>query len=230
MQIQDIIRDSISAFLRGIGDALPNILAAIVILFIGWIIARLLKAGVGRLLKAVRFPTLTKRAGIDDFLAKGDVKQTSSELIAVLVYWLVMLIVLVTAVNALGLEVASQLLNQILLYIPNIIVAVIVVAVGLYAANFVAALVRTAAANAGIEEAGLVAALSHWALIIFTFAIALDQLRIGRDIVTNGVLIVFGAAALAAALAIGLGARGVVSEYLSERYGTKGPGERSGLP
>ena len=224
MQIQDIIRDSIAAFLRGIGDALPNILAAIVILIIGWIIAKLLKAGVGRLLKLVKFPTLTKRAGIDDFLAKGDVKQTSTDLIAILVYWLVMLIVLVTAVNALGLEVASRLLNQILLYIPNIIVAVIVVAVGLYAANFVAALVRTAAANAGIDEAGLVAALSRWALIIFTFAIALDQLRIGRDIVTNGVLIVFGAAALAAALAVGLGAREIVSEYLSERYGKKGPG------
>ncbi len=222
MQIQQIISDSISAFLRGIGDALPNILAAIVILIIGWIIAKLLKAGVARLLKLVKFPTLTQRAGIDGFLAKGDVHQSSTDLIAVLVYWLVMLIVLVTAVNALGLEVASQLLNQILLYIPNIIVAVVVVAVGLYAANFVSALVKTAAANAGIEQANLVAALSRWALIIFTLAIALDQLRIGRDLVVNGVLIIFGAAALAAALAFGLGAREVVGDYLNERYGKKG--------
>jgi hypothetical protein len=222
MQIQDIVSDSVSAFLRGIGDALPNILAAIVILIIGWIIAKLLKAGVGRLLRLVKFPTLTSKAGIDDFLAKGDVKQSSTDLIAVLVYWLVMLIVLVTAINALGLEVASRLLNQILLYIPNIIVAVIVVAVGLYAANFVSALVKTAAANAGIEEAAMVAALSRWALIIFTLAIALDQLRIGRDLVVNGVLICFGAAALAAALAVGLGAREVVQGYLNERFGKKG--------
>ena len=119
---------------------------------------------------------------------------------------------------------ASELLNQILLYIPNIIVAVIVVTVGLYAANFIAALVRTAAANAGIEEAGLVAALSRWALIIFTLAIALEQLRIGRDIVSYGFLIIFGAAALASALAVGLGGREVVGEYLSERFGKKGPG------
>jgi hypothetical protein len=223
MQIQNIIQDSISAFVRGIGEALPNILAALVILLVGWIIAKVLKAGTGRLLKLVKFPTLTKRAGIDDFLAKGDVKQSSSDIIAVLVYWLVMLIVLVTAINALGLEVASELLNQILLYIPNIIVAVIVVAVGLYAANFIAALVRTAAANAGIAEAGLVAALSRWALVIFTLAIALEQLRIGRDIVSYGFLIIFGAAALAAALAVGLGGREVVGGYLSERFGKKGP-------
>jgi len=142
MQIRDIIVDSVAAFMRGIGDFLPNILAAILILIVGWIIAKLLKAAVARGLKLVKFGTLTQRAGIDEFLAKGDVKQSPGDLIAVLVYWLVMLIVLVTAVNALGLEVASQLLNQILLYIPNIIVAVIVVVVGLYAANFVAALVK----------------------------------------------------------------------------------------
>lgn len=223
MQIQDIIQDSITAFTRGIVGVLPNILAAIVILIVGWIIAKVLKVWSGRLLKVVKFPTLTKRAGIDEFLAKGAIKQSPSDVVGVLVYWLVMLIVLMTAINALGLEVASELLNQILLYIPNIIVAVIVVTVGLYAANFIAALVRTAAANAGIEEAGLVAALSRWALIIFTLALALDQLRIGRDIVSYGFLIIFGAAALAAALAVGLGAREVVGGYLSERFGKKGP-------
>jgi hypothetical protein len=222
MQIQDIIRDSISAFMRGIGDALPNILAAIVILIVGWIIAKALKAGTGRLLKVVRFSALTERAGIDAFLAKGAVKQSASDVISVLVYWLVMLIVLVTAVNALGLAIASQLLNEMLLYIPNVIVAVIVVAVGLYAADFIAALVRTAVANAGIAEAGLVAALSRWALIIFAFAIALNQLRIGQEIVSYGFLIIFGAAALAAALAVGLGARELVSGYLSERFRRKG--------
>jgi hypothetical protein len=219
MQIQDIIVDSVGAFLRGIGDFMPNILAAIVILIIGWIIAKLLKAAVARVLKLVKFATLTDRAGIDEFLAKGEVKQSAADLIAVLVYWLVMLIVLVTAVNALGLEVASQLLNQILLYIPNIIVAVIVIVVGLYAANFVAALVRTAAANAGIAEAGFVAAISRFALIIFTFAIALNQLRIGREIVANGFLVLLGAAALGAALAFGLGARDLVGRFLNERFG-----------
>ena len=192
--IQEIVRDSIGAFLNGIGDFLPNILAALLILFVGWIIARVFKAGVGRVLRTIKFPMLAERAGIDGFLKTGGVKQTSTELLAVLVYWLIMLIVLVTAVNALRLEMASQLLNQIMLYIPNIIVAVIVLVVGLYAANFVAGLVRTAAANAGIAEAEIVAALARYALIIFTFAIALNQLRIGEDIVANGFLILFGAA------------------------------------
>ena len=216
--IREIVSDSIGSFLSGIGDFLPNVLAALFILLVGWMIARVLKAGVGRILRAIKFPMLAERAGIDGFLITGGVTRTSTDLLAVLVYWLVMLMVLVTAVNALRLEMASQLLNQIMLYIPNIIVAVIVLVVGLYSANFVAGLVRTTAANAGIAEAEIVAALARYALIIFTFAIALNQLRIGEDIVANGFLVLFGAACLAGALAVGLGSRDVVSRYMNERF------------
>ena len=221
MQIQEIIRDSVAAFLEGVGDFLPNILAAILILIIGWLIARVFRGAVRRGLQLIKFPTIAEKAGIDGFLQTGGVKQSSTDLVAVLVYWLVMLMVLLTTVNALRLEVASQLLNEILLYIPNIIVAVIVLVVGLYAANFVAGLVRTAAANAGIAEAEVVAVVARYALIIFTFAIALNQLRIGEDIVANGFLILFGAACLAGALAVGLGSREVVARYMEDRFRTK---------
>ncbi|MBI2072648.1 MAG: hypothetical protein HYW06_03715 [Gemmatimonadetes bacterium] len=215
--MQDVIRESVGDFLRGVGNFLPNILAAIVILLVGWVVARVLRAAVGRGLRLARLPDIADKAGIESFLRKGGITRPSTDLVAVLVYWLVMLVVLLTAVNALRLEMASQLLNQILLYIPNIIVAVIVVIVGMYAASFVAGLVRTAAANAGIEEAGLVASLARYALIIFTFAIALNQLRIGQDIVANAFLLLFGAVCLAAALAVGLGAREIVGRYLEER-------------
>jgi hypothetical protein len=184
----DIIGESVGSFLRGLGAFLPNILAAIVIMLVGWVIARLLRSGV-------------------------------TQGLTTLVYWLVMLIVLVTAVNALRLEVASRLLNQILLYIPNIIAAVIVVVVGLYAAGFVATLVRTAAANAGIEEAGFVGGIARYALIVFTFAIALNQLGIGRNVIGPAVLILIGAAGAAAAIAVGLGSKDLVAKYLQKRFG-----------
>lgn len=214
-----IIGESVGTFLRGLGAFLPNILAAIVILIVGWIIAKVLRSAVTQGLTMAKFPRLAKQAGIEDFLAKGGVQRSSTDVLAVLVYWLVMLIVLVTAVNALRLEVASRLLNQILLYIPNIIAAVIVVVVGLYAAGFVATLVRTAAANAGIDEAGFVAAIARYALIIFTFAIALNQLGIGRNVIAPAVLIIFGAAGAAAAIAVGLGAKDMVGRYLQKKFG-----------
>ncbi len=218
MPIQDILRDSLGAFWAGLAEFLPRLVIALGILILVWILAKLLRTAVGRGLRLVKFPVLAEKAGIDGFLKKGGVKQTSTDLLALLVYWLVMLVALLVAVQYLELDAASQLLNDVLLFIPNIIVAVIVIVVGLYAANFVAAMVRTAAANAGIEEAGFVAALSRYALIIFTFAIALNQLRIGQEIVANGFLILFGAACLAGALAVGLGGREVVGRYLEERF------------
>ncbi len=221
MPILDTIRDSVDAFVRGILVFLPDLLGALLILILGWIVARISRAAVARGLKIVKFPMLAEKAGIDGFLTKGGLKRTSTDLLAVLIYWLVMLVVLLVAVQYLELEAASLLLRDVLDFIPNIIVAVIVLVVGLYAANFVAALVRTAAANAGIEEAGFVAALSRYALIIFTFAIALNQLKIGREIVANGFLILFGAACLAGALAVGLGGREVVGRYLEERFRKK---------
>ena len=220
MPIQDIISDSFASFMTRLGEFLPNILAALVILLVGWIVAKMLKAAVVRTLKLIKFPVLAEKAGIDEFLAKGGVTRSAAGLLAVLVYWLLMLIVLLMAVNALRLEAASQMLNQILLYVPNVIVAVIVLVVGLYAANFVAGLVRTAAANAGIEEAQLLAAAARYALMVFTFVIALSQLRIGEGIVANGFLLLFGAACLAAALAVGLGGRETVSRYLNRRFGS----------
>ncbi len=221
MPILDTIRDSVDAFVRGILVFLPDLLGALLILILGWIVARISRAAVARGLKIVKFPVLAEKAGIDGFLEKGGLKRTSTDLLAALMYWLVMLVVLLVAVQYLELEAASLLLRDVLDFIPNIIVAVIVLVVGLYAANFVAALVRTAAANAGIEEAGFVAALSRYALIIFTFAIALNQLKIGREIVANGFLILFGAACLAGALAVGLGGREVVGRYLEERFRKK---------
>lgn len=218
MQIGEIIRDSFASFMQGVSEFMPAILAALVILLVGWVVARVVRAAVKRGLDLVKFPSLAERAGIDDFLAKGGINQSSSDLLTVLTYWVVMLIVLLMAVDALRLDMASQLLNEILAYIPNIIVAVIVLVVGLYAANFVAGLVRTATANAGIEESSMLGAVARYALIVFTFAIALSQLRIGEEIVVNAFLLLFGAACLAAALSVGLGSREMVGRYLERRF------------
>ncbi len=216
--MMDIIRESLASFFQGLGAFLPNLLAVLIILIVGWFVARVLRYAVAKALESLKFPKAAKQAGIDDFLAKGGVKRTSTDLLAVLVYWLVMLVVLVIAVNALRLEAASQLLHEILLYLPNIIAAVSGVVVGLYAATFGASLVRTAAANAGIVEAGFVAEIARYALIVFAFAIALNQLGIGTNLIAPAVLILFGSAGLAAAIAVGLGARDIVGRYLQKRF------------
>ena len=205
------------AFLSKVAAFLPNLLAALLILLVGWAVARFVRLVVFRALLAVRFDTASERAGIDDILTRADISQSSAELVATLVYWLTNLLVLMTAVNVLGLTSVSDLLNQILLYVPKVIAAVVVLILGLFFANFLSGVIKTAAANADVREAELFGNVARYAVIVFTGAIALQELGIGAELVRSAFNIVFGAVALALALAFGLGSKEIARDWLA-RY------------
>ncbi|MEK6530790.1 MAG: hypothetical protein AABZ48_07825, partial [candidate division NC10 bacterium] len=107
-------------------------LAALLILLGGWVLARFIRLLVFRFLLAIRFDVAGEKAGIDDILLRADIRQSPAELVATLVYWLMMLLVVMTAINTLGLVAVAELLNQVLLYIPKVIAAVVVLILGLF--------------------------------------------------------------------------------------------------
>lgn len=213
------------AFLSKVALFLPNLLAAVLILLGGWVLARFIRLLVFRFLLVIRFDVAGEKAGIDDILARAEIRQSPAELVAILVYWLVTLLVVITAINTLGLAAVADLLNQILLYIPKVIAAVVVLILGLFFANFLAGVIRTAAANAGLPEAEALAAIARYALIVFTGAVTLQELGVGAELVRSAFTIVFGAVALALALAFGLGckdlARDWVVRYLNSVRGSR---------
>ncbi|MBI2461477.1 MAG: mechanosensitive ion channel [Candidatus Rokubacteria bacterium] len=204
-------------FLSRLATFLPNLLAAVFILVLGWFLARFARLVVARFLSAVRFDVASEKAGITEVLSRAEIPQRPSELIATLVYWLTLLIVVMTAVNALGLQTVSELLNQILLYIPRVIAAVVVLILGFFFANFLAGVVRTAAANADIPEADILGTVTRYALVVFTGAVALQELGIGAELVRSAFNILFGAAAGALALAFGLGGKDLARDWMA-RY------------
>ena len=119
----DLFLESSQQFLNEIAVALPQIIGALLILLIGWILARIVKRLSIKGLKLVRFNYLTEKSGIEKFLEKGGVKVSSIDVIGTLIYWIIMLAVILATLNSLKLTAASTLFNQIMLYIPNIIVA-----------------------------------------------------------------------------------------------------------
>ena len=192
----------------------PGLLAALLILLLGWILAKFARLVVFRLLLAVRLDLASERAGIDDVLVRADIRQSPAELVAVLVQWLVMLIALMTAVNTVGLSSVSDLLNQLLLYLPKVIAAVVVVILGLFLASFLSGVIRTAAANAGLGEADVLASLARYAIVAFTAAVTLEELGIAAELVRSAFVILFGGVALALALAFGLGCQDLARDWL----------------
>jgi len=214
MEVTTVVTGAWNAFATKITAFLPELIGAIIIFVVGWIIARLVKVGVEKLLRLVRFNTATEKTGVNKFLKKGEIVKAPSEIVGTLVYWFIMILVLIASLDALGLPIVSDMLNSIFLYIPNVVAAIIVLVLGLLMGNLLAAVVRTAASNAGLKNAEGLGKISLYAIVVFVSAIALIQLGIGEEIVASAFGLVFGAAALALALAFGLGGRDVAAEYL----------------
>jgi len=214
MEITTIVTGAWNAFATKITAFLPELIGAIIIFVAGWIVARLVRLAVERLLKLVRFDKATEKTGVQEFLKKGDIVKAPSEIIGTLVYWFIMILVLIAALDALGLPIVSDLLNSIFLYIPNVVAAIIVLILGFLVGNLLSAVVRTAASNAGLRNADGLGTIALYAIVFFSAAIAMIQLGIGEEIVTAAFGIAFGAAALALAIAFGLGGREMAAEYL----------------
>lgn len=199
--------ESLRTFLNQLAGYLPQLIGAFLILVIGWIVAKIIRSVVIRALKAIRFDVLTEKSGIEKFLVDGGLKIKASEVLGRIVYWLLLLVIMLAVFNSLGLEVASELLNEVILYIPNVIVSIIIVIVGSFLAKFVQGLLSVYLRNVGMVGAESISRIAQYIIIIFAISMAFEQLGIARELVTSAFQIAFGALCLALVLAFGLGAR-----------------------
>ena len=213
---KNLIVEPVSQMLTRIMAYLPVLLGALVILIVGWIVAKAIKRIVDWLLKLIRFDTLADKAGISEVLRKGDLKISAGEVISSLVYWLIVIMVLVMTVDALGLPKASDVLASLFAYVPKVIAALLVLVVAMFLASFVSGIVRTAAGNANLPKPEIFAGVSRWAIIIFAVTISLEQLGIASLLVTATFNIILGGVCLALAIAFGLGGKDTVAKYLEE--------------
>lgn len=214
MELTTVVTGAWNTFTTKIMAFIPMLIGALIVFVVGLIVSKLIKALVVKLLKLVRFDGAAEKTGIKEFLRKGDIVKTPSEIIGVLVYWFIMILVIIATLDALGLPIVSDILNDIFLYIPNVVAAIIVLVLGILFGNLLSTVVRTAASNAGIEAAEGLSKAALFAIIFFAAAIALIQLGIGEEIVASAFGIVLGATALALALAFGLGGKTAAEELL----------------
>lgn len=167
-------------------------------------------------MKLVKLNWLTEKSGIEKFLKEGGLKITAVDLIGSLIYWIIMLVVIMAALNTLQLTSAKELFGEIILYIPNIIVSIIVLLLGLYAAKFVSQAIIVSLKNMDDNSAQLIGGISYYAIIVLTLFIVLSQLNIAENIVTIAFLLIFGAFCLAFGLAFGLGGKDYAADLLKK--------------
>lgn len=213
--IQGMLIDPMRAVGAQVGFLLINLLVVVLILIVGWLVAKLVKLAIAKVGKMIKLDELSGRIELDDLLAKGGVSYSLSELIGVVFYWIVLLITFVIAFNAVGLTVVADLLQKITLFVPNIIVAILVLIVGMFVASIMRNVVKTTATNAGISHANLLSKITEVVIMIFAVAMALEQVQIGARIVELAVSIVLASFGLGFALAFGLGCKDIVGKAVA---------------
>jgi hypothetical protein len=210
------VTSALSDSLVATANLLPKLLIAIIIFIIGVIIAALLRAALMRLLNAINFEKILESTGIPQALKKAETSLTITGLLGELLRWFIILIFLIPSVDQLGLGAVNDVLKSLLLYIPNVAVAVIIVSIGAVFAKIARDFVTATATGLGTQAAQIVGEVARWAIIVFALLAALNQLGVAKDLIrilfTGFVLMV----ALAGGLAFGLGGKNPAERILTK--------------
>src|SRR5918993_660105 len=208
MDVLQSLQNTLDRFL----EYIPQLIGAIVILVIGYIVARVLKAVVARVLQAIGFDGWMERGGIKQFFDRAQTRETPATVLGTLVFWLVFIIAITMAADALGIRQVSEVLGQLIAYIPSIIAAILILVLAALLANFLASIVR------GATGSDLLANVARYAIIVYAAFAAITELGIAVQLTAPTFLILLGAVALAAAIAFGFGAQGVARDMVEKAY------------
>lgn len=218
MNIWDEIVSNFHNSFSSFSGLVPTFINAVLTLIIGWILAKIVQWIVLRLSHALGIDRLAEKSGVHNFLEKRGMKKGFSGILSSICFWAIILIVMVKFFNYLGLEVVSDLLNQFILFIPNVLIACVLIILGFYLAEFVSSLVVGSLEESNFENPELVGKLVFYSIGFFTLAIALTQIGIGEGIITNVVSIFFGSVGLAFAISFGLGSKDWANEIINKYF------------
>ena len=218
----DTLLEPLHVILLQVGAFMPRLALAIIAVLVGWLLAKAARYTLVKALRAINFNVLTERAGLDEFLRQGGIRSDTTDLFGVLVYWLVILAALVIAFNTLGLNYITELLRQVVMFVPRLMVALVILAFGAYFARFISGAVMAYCRSTGMQDADLLGRLAQYAILAFVVLIALEHMQIGGEIVRYSFLILLAGSVLALALAFGLGGKAWAAEMLERWWPRQG--------
>ncbi len=212
--LMDVMTESFSQILA----FLPAIILAIILLGFGYLLARVVSIVTIRLLQIVGFDRLLSRTAVQTLLERSGTKQKTSEILGRIGFWVIFLVFLIKASDTLGLTMVSDALTGIANYIPKIWIAILVLVLGLIAANFVRELITMACSSAGMTHGTMVAQAVYVAVVLLIVVTAIDALGIDTDLLNNTIVILMAGLIGGAALSFGLGSRNAVANLIAAHY------------
>lgn len=202
-------------------DFVPNLLAMLVILLAGILIARIIKVTLVKFLTAIKFDSWSDRMGFTKLMRKGDLWSKPSAIIGGIVFWLLIIVTLMSGLNALQIPAIDLLVGQFFSYIPRLVSAAMIMIVGYVLSGFISRTVLITAANSGFHHAKLLAKAVSALLLVLIMAMVMEQLQIAPSIVIAAFSIIFGGIVVALAIAFGVGGIDAAKRVIENEAMTK---------
>ena len=218
LNVQNSLSEATISILTSIVSYIPTLLAALIVFVIGLVLANWLKLLVIKLLNLLRLSDLLGKGGAKQFLADADITQKVEIVIGQLVRYIVILIFAVAAINLLGLNTVTQVLNGLLSYIPNILAAVFILGAGVVLAGFLEKVVKGSLGSLDLKLSRLMAKATSYLIVVFATLAAISQLGIAKNFIDTLFVGFVGMLALALGLSLGLGSKDLVKSILEDWY------------
>lgn len=212
----EVITASFQMLWSGFISFLPNLLGAIVVFIVGWFIAEVVAKLAAQIINVLRIDQILEKMGFEKSLQRANMKLNSGKFIGEIVKWFFIIVFLMAATDILGLPQVTEFLKQILLYIPQLIVAVFILLAGVLIANFMGKLIKASVEAANLKSAGTLAGVAKWAILIFAILAALIQLGIVPSLIQTLFTGLIAALAISTGLAFGLGGKDLASQILEK--------------
>ncbi len=209
---------AMSALWAPVAAFIPRLFGALLVVAIGFVVAKLLDTLVSKVLAKVGLDRLVGGTGVTKLLGRAGIRLPVSALLGKIIYWFVLLIFLVSAAESLGLARVSATLDMLALYVPKVFGAGLILLVGILLAQLVNGLVRGAAEGVGLEYASGLGRIAQGLVIVIIISVSIGQLEVKTELLNYVIAIALISVGLAVALALGLGSRGLVSQILAGIY------------
>ena len=215
---REVLVNSLAELGTTVAGFLPNLVATLVILVVGWLLSRLVQVIVQRVMNQVGFDRASARLRVTDTLAEAGIESSPSRILARLVFWVLMLTFLLSAVETLGLTAVTATIDRLISFLPNVIAAGLILVLGLMLARLVRNLVGSTAAAAGVGQGQRLGALAQGTVSLVVGVVALEQLGIQTEVVVTMLTAVVLALGVSLGVAFALGARPVIGHILAGHF------------
>ncbi|MDO6519076.1 mechanosensitive ion channel family protein [Zobellia uliginosa] len=213
--------NTITTIINDIASALPNILGAMVILFIGWIISKVVRMVLGKVMKVAQVGKISDKINEAKLFGDSNVKVDIEKVLLQFVKWVLLLIFIVVAADIVELTIISQEIANLLRYLPILLSAMVIFMIGLYVAKLIKQALKGVFDSMGFGGGRLVSSVVFYIIVIFVTITSLNQAGIDTSMFTNNFSLILGAFLLAFALGLGLGSKSVVEGLLKMFYARK---------